>query len=961
MNIVRLRANHLENPVGYDLSDLSLSWVVEDTAAKRQDCAEIIISKDPNFSIDGIVYTSERCKAADSLSFQPDISLEPCTRYYWKVQVWGDNRETAVSETAWFETGKMDQPWEAIWITPDLEDDVHPYLRKGFEIHGKIREARAYVSAAGIYELEINGQKISDEYLLPGYSAYDCWMQYQTFEVTEYLNEGKNAIGAILGPGWFSGRFGLGNIRGTYGTRMAFLCELVITMEDGHRIVIATDESWKSHPGPILTSGIYDGEHYDANLEIPDWSKASCDETSWSGVRPIELKIGPMAERLNPPIIKHESFKPVEIIHTPKGEIVLDFGQNMTGWVEFDAHIPKGSQVFLQYGELMQDGCFYRENLRSAKAEYLYISNGNPAHIRPHFTFYGFRYVKVEGVDPRPEDFIAYVIHSQTDYLGEIITSDERVNRLILNARWGQKGNFLDVPTDCPQRDERLGWTGDAQVFSGTACFFADTAAFYTKYLKDLREEQKLLKGSVPIVVPRVKNQRDIGEGHGSCAWGDAATIIPWNVYLYFGDKSLLAKHYHAMKDWVDYIKRKDDEDGGKRLWQTGMHIADWLALDNPDPDDIFTGGTDNYFVASAYYCYSAGLTAEAAKVLGKTEDAEYYGKLHEEIRSAIQREYFTPNGKISIDTQTAHVLALFMDLIPAGHRARVTESLKTKLIKKGVHLDTGFVGTTYLCRTLSNNGANEYAYKLLMNDDFPSWLYQVNMGATTIWERWNSLNPDGHVSSTGMNSMNHYAYGSVVEWIVRDVCGLNPVLEAPGFRKAVIKPQPCGYLKSASLSYRSASGTYRSMWNFIDDDTLEFEFEIPFNCEAEIILPDAALEGLTVRGSKPLSAQEMDGKVILRAEAGILKVSYMTTQCYIPHLSENSTLKDVLSSEAGSAVLHKYAGNQITRMERIPGLLQKYMNKPLTADPIFGVLSGLDNESKKALIDELAQCRVKI
>jgi alpha-L-rhamnosidase len=959
MKIVRLRANHFENPLGCDLSDLSLSWVVEDTNAKKQESAEVIISKCTKFVPEASVYNSGNCKDADSRSFRPGIELKPCTCYYWKVKVTGDNGETAESETATFETGKLKEPWNSIWITPDLDKDAHPYMRKNFEFAGKIKSARVYASAAGIYEMEINGEKISSEYLLPGYHVYDCWMQYQTFDVTKYLKEGKNVIGAMLGKGWFSGRFGLGSLPDTYGDRMALLCELVITKEDGSQVVIATDESWKSHKGPVSGSGIYDGEYYDANFEITGWSKETCDDHGWAGVKPIELKLGAMAERLSPPIVKHEALKPVEVIRTPKGETVLDFGQNMAGWVEFDVDIPKDAKVFMQFGELLQEGCFYRDNLRASKAEYEYISSGKPAHVRPHFTFYGFRFVKVEGMEVKPENFTAYVIHSKIDELCEIKTSDERVNRLILNAKWGQKSNFLDVPTDCPQRDERLGWTGDTQVFSGTASFLTDTAAFYNKFMKDLREEQKLVDGSIPVIIPRVRNQREIGEGHGSSAWGDVATVIPWTVYLYYGDKSLLAKHYDSMKDWVNFIVGRDELDGGKRLWQTGQHIADWLALDNPDPTDIFSGGTDQYFIATAYYYYSAGLTADAAEALGKEEDAAYFRKLQKEIREAFCREYITPNGKLAVDTQTAHILALFMDLVPQELRSRVAETLKTKIVNKGMHFDTGFLGTTYLCRTLSSVGANDYAYKLLMNDDFPSWLYQVKMGATTIWERWNSVCPDGSVSSTGMNSMNHYAYGSVVEWIARDVCGLNPVFEEPGFKKAVIKPQPFGYLKNAYLRYNSVSGTYVSSWRLMEDESLTYEFEVPFNCKADIILPDAKLADVIVIGTKPLSAEEKDGKVILKVEAGKLEISYMSTFSYFPNLSLKSPLKDVLASEAGKDILCKYLGGNLDRINIFPGLMDGLMNKPLTADPIFGVTASLNAERVRSLDAELVKCRL--
>ncbi|MCB2358530.1 alpha-L-rhamnosidase [Clostridium estertheticum] len=961
MKIVRLRANHFKNPLGFDISDLSLSWIVEDTEAKKQESAQVIINSSNKFESEFLVYDSGKCRDADSRSFRPGTKLEPCTCYYWKVKVTGDNGETAESEMASFETGKLGEPWKGIWITPDLDKDIHSYIKKEFVLDGNIKSARVYASAAGIYEMEINGEKISEEYLLPGYSVYDCWMQYQTFDVTKYLKAGKNVIGAILGKGWFSGRFGFGGVENTYGDRMALLCELVIKKEDESQVVIATDESWKSHEGPVSESGIYDGEHYNANNEITDWSRETCEDDSWTGVRSIELKIGSMAERLNPPIIKHEAFKPEKVIHTPKGETVLDFGQNMAGWVEFDIKALKDAKVLIQYGELLQKGCFYRDNLRSAKAEYEYISNGKSAHVRPHFTYYGFRFVKVEGMEVNPEDFTAYAIHSHMDELGEIKTSDDKVNRLILNAKWGQKSNFVDIPTDCPQRDERMGWTGDTQVFSGTASFFTNTAAFYNKYMKELREEQKLIDGSVPVIIPRVRNQPEVGTGHGSSAWGDVATILPWTVYLYFGDKSMLEKHYDAMKDWVGYIIRQDEADGGKRLWQTGNHIADWLALDNPDTSDIFNGGTDPYYIATAYYHYSVKLTGDAAEALGKKEDAAYYRELQEEIKEAFCNEYVTPNGKISVDTQTAHIVALFMDLIPKEHRIRVAEVLKSKLVNKGTHLDTGFIGTTYISRVLSSIGANDFAYKLLINDDFPSWLYSVNMGATTIWERWNSVDPDGSVSSTGMNSMNHYAYGSVVEWIARDVCGLNPAFDGPGFKKALIKPQPFGYLKNASIRYKSVSGTYASSWKLMGDKKMKYHFEIPFNCEAEIILPDAKLHDIVIAGANPLKAEEKNGNVILRVEAGKLEVSYKPTRDYNPYLNINSSLKDVMASDEGIVILRKYIGDKLDSFKEIPELLDLSLNKPLTANLIFGPLSLLNQEQIDSLAVELSKCRVKV
>ena len=959
MKITTLKANHFENPIGFDLDDLSLSWIVEETAAKRTAIAELWISTSADFSPEKLVYGSGPLTAVDSRSFRPGIQLSACTRYYWQVKVTGDNGDDAVSDKTFFETGKLDQPWQAQWISPDLDCTVHPYLRKAFDLDKAVESARLYVSAVGLYELAVNGEKVSDEYLLPGYFAYDRWMQYQVFDVTSNLQPGANAIGFMLGRGWYSGRFGLVGRENIYGSQLAAICELQILFEDGSQQVISTDEDWKSTRGPVQSSGIYDGEDYDANFEIDGWSQAGLDDQSWSPVSLAQLPIGPLCERLSPPVIKHESFQPVAVIQTPKGETVLDFGQNMAGWVEFDANLAKDEKIIISYGEILQDGCFYRDNLRSARAEFSYVSSGKPAHVRPHFTYFGFRYAKVEGNLQGVDRYVAYAIHSKIDPIGEITTSDSRVNRLVQNAFWGQKSNFVDVPTDCPQRDERLGWTGDTQIFTGTANFFSDSTAFYHKYLRDMREEQLLIDGSIPLIVPRVRGQSEIGTGEGSSVWGDAATVIPWTVYLFSGDRSLLEKHYPMMKDWVDYIIRLDDAQGGKRLWQTGNHIADWLALDNPDQGDLFSGGTDPFYVASAYYYYSTGLLADAAEALGKTEDQVFYRNHQLEIRKAFAEEYFTPNGKISVDTQTAHILALYLGLIPDDQRGRVLETLKAKIIRKGMHLDTGFVGTPYLCRVLSSEGANDFAYKLLMNEDIPGWLYPVTMGATTIWERWDSVDPDGKITSTGMNSLNHYAYGSIVEWIARDVCGLNPVFSAPGFKKACIKPQPYGYLDAASIRYQSASGTYLSSWKFLADGQLQFEFMIPFDCTAEIVIPDAVLENIGISGNPPLDQQQKGSSVVLTVEAGSLGVTYRPSADYTPHLSIDSPLQDILAHEQGRQIFEQYLPDYLEHMQRMPDQLERNLSLPMKADPVFGPAARLTAQDLVAMSAELLSCRI--
>ena len=881
MNIINLKTNHITNPLGFKLDSVSFSWITEDTLSKFQASAQVQVALDTEFQ--NIIFDSGKKEDVDSLSYTVPIKLEPRTRYFWKVKVWGDAGDCAVSEIAWFESSKLEEPWISKWITPNLPKEIHPLLRKSFKLNSEIASARVYICGLGLYELQINGEKVGQEYFAPGFNAYDFWLQYQTYDVTEQLKNGNNTVGIMLGNGWYKGRFGFdGGYQELYGDKFAAIAEIVIKLKDGSTVVYGTDESWKCAASPVKFSGIYDGEIYDANEEIEGWSSSEAQDAKWEKVNIIALGFHKLTARLSLPVKIKEELKPVKLIKTPAGERVLDMGQNITGWIRFKDNAPKGTELKLQFGEILQKQCFYQENLRTAKAEFLYISDGNGNEVQPHFTYYGFRYVKLTGFQEEIniEDFTGCVIYSDIDETGSVETSNPLVNRLFLNAKWGQKGNFLDVPTDCPQRDERMGWTGDAQIFAATACYNMYSPAFYTKFMFDLHEEQKRIGGSVPFVVPTIKPKEGNGfvDGNGSAAWGDAATVIPWTLYVHYGDKELLAKQFDAMKAWVDYIKKIDDSTGAQRLWTVGFHFADWLALDGKDPSSPF-GATDSYYIASAYYCYSAQLVAKAAKALGKTELEKQYSALVEEIKEAIKNEYFTPKGRSAINTQTAMIVALYMDLVPESYKDRLIKDLKEKLKEDNMHLNTGFVGTPYFCRVLSENGANEEAYKLLLNDDYPSWLYAVKLGATTIWERWNSVLSDGSISGTGMNSLNHYAYGSIAEWMYRNMCGINPVEAAPGFRKIKLSPQPSGSLKYAKATLNSASGLIKSCWEINEQGTLSFDFTVPFNTEAEIILPDAKLNNVTVKDKNileaALTASQYKNHVIVKVEAGEYNFKY--------------------------------------------------------------------------------------
>ena len=848
MKLTHLRTNHIVEPLGLYMKKPVFSWVAEDTADKRQESARIQVTTQGH-----TVYDSGRRQDLSSLGFEAPVELAPRTRYEWQVTVWGDGGDWATA-SSWFETAKQEEPWSSQWIAADFDDpETQPLLAKSFTLPGAVKSARAYVSGVGMYELEINGQKAGNEFLLPGYHCYDFHLEYQTFDITGLLQAGENTVGLSLGPGWYKGDIIFDRYHNLYGDTMQATCEVHVTLEDGTQQVIPTDLTWKSYPSPVTFSNIYDGEHYDARKETPGWSAPGCTAPA-QGVKAGTEDIGKLIARLGPKVMKKASFTPT-VITTKRGETVLDFGQNMTGWVEFDVKEPAGQEIVLSYGEVLQDDCFYRDNLRSAKAEYRYLSNGKPAHVRPHFTFYGFRYVKVEGVSQvRAEDFTAWHIRSDIDPIGSIETADRRVNQLFHNAMWGQFDNFLDVPTDCPQRDERLGWTGDAAIISATACKNIYMPAFFHHFIFNVGQEEKAFDGVVPIFVPMLKvpeGQKEpfdeLGEGRGCAIWSDVATIMPWNVYENYGDLAQLRREYPIMKTWVESIRKDDVADGDRGLWLRGRQLGDWLALDREDGDTQNPfGATDLTYTATAFYYYSASLTAKAAKALGYEEDRQAYEALAQKIKKAIQDEYFQPDGSLKIHvTQTGCVLALFFQLYPEGTRDKVLDALRERIAARGNHLDTGFCGTPFLCRALSDNGAGDLAYTLFLNQDYPSWLYEVNMGATTVWERWNSLLPDGSISGTGMNSLNHYAYGSIVDWMYRNMMGLNPVEEAPGYKRAVIRPQPDKRIPWAKLQLDTASGTYRVAWK-LEGDQLHGSVTVPFDCQATLLLPDGNQRELT-------------------------------------------------------------------------------------------------------------------
>lgn len=829
MKIRQLRINGIENPVGFSLSPVICSWKVEETDSKYQEYAKIEVSKKEDFS--EILWQKEGGELCQSHTLI-DIELSPRTAYYYRILVRGDKKDMA-SACGYFETGKMGEEWQADWISTPKEEAIHPLFRKNFTIKKSVKDARFYVTGLGLFEAYINGSKLGEEYLTPYVSNYEKNIQIMTF--SPKISKGENHLEILLGKGWYMGTFGLEGKSCNYGDRMAAIGELHIDYEDGSKELICTDKTWLYKGSDIEESGIYCGEKINACL----WEDKDnpyrevlllSDPQKEEGTR--NLCKQRLTDRLSLPLLVKEEISVKEIIHTPAGETLLDMGQNFAGFIEFQSRLPKGSKVVLDFGEILQGGNFYRDNYREAQSSFVYISDGNPKKVHPHFTFFGFRYVRVSGWvgELNKEDFKGNVLYSDLARTGYIHTCNEKINRLYENTLWGLKSNFLDIPTDCPQRNERLGWTGDAQVFAPTACYHMDTRAFFHKFLKDLRDEQEFLDGAVPNYIPNIGHKADAGS-----VWGDIATFLPNTLYEHYGSLQEAEYAYLLMKGWVDYIDRKDKERGERHyLFDFGFHFGDWLALDGPTQDS-FKGSTDDTYLASMYYCQSVKILKDMAKRLGREEDARRYGQLEENIRKTIFREYFTPSGRLAMTTQTSYAVALKFDI--CIDRQRTIEEFKERLKKDQKQIKCGFVGATMLCSVLAEAGLYETAYDLLLREEFPGWLYCVNLGATTVWERWNSVLEDGSISPTGMNSLNHYAYGSVMEFLYAYAAGIRPLTE--GFSKAYIEPHPDIRLPKLSCTYDSVNGKYVCNFSILPDGRLRFHVEVPFHCSASLKLPD--------------------------------------------------------------------------------------------------------------------------
>ena len=850
---VRIAAPSIEHhraAIGIGESRPRLSWVIESAPSGWTQAAYEISVDRPGGAESVMVDSTEQV-----LVDWPVAPLHSRERAGVRVRVagvgggWSEWSPATIVEAGLLEPEDWTaRPVGAAWPEDRESDDRRPSIvRTDFHVGDGLVSARLYATAHGLYEAELNGTRIGDDSLSPGWTVYPQRLRYYTYDVTDLVAPGANAIGAWLGDGWYRGRLGWrGGFRNLFGDDLSFLGQLELAYADGRRETVATDAAWKAAPSPILRTGIYDGEDYDARLELDGWSSPGFDDATWDAVAVRERDPRTLVAPTAPPVRCTEEVRPVDVLTSPSGARILDFGQNLVGRVRLHVTGPAGATVRVRTAEVLQDGEVYTRPLREARStdSYTLAGRADGEDWEPRFTFHGFRYAEIDGwpgdldAAAAAGDLVARVYHTDLERTGWFETSDPLVNRLHENVVWGMRGNFVDIPTDCPQRDERVGWTGDIQVFAPTASFLYDASGMLSGWLRDVAAEQ-LPDGTIPWYVPVIPAHSMWTPIRPGAAWGDVATLTPWTLYERFADAGVLEAQFDSARRWVDLIVSLAGPD---RLWNTGFQLGDWLDPAAP-PQDPSDARTDRYLVATAYFAKSTRTVAQIAAVLGRTDDEAHYLALADEIDAAFAAEYVLPDGRMTSDAQTAYALAIEFDLIPDAVRRDAAGDRLAELVREaGNRIATGFVGTPLVSDALTRTGHLDKAYDLLLEQDCPSWLYQVVMGATTVWERWDSLLPDGNVNPGTMTSFNHYALGAVADWLHRVVGGLAPA--APGYRVVRFAPQPGGGLTSASARHVTPYGDAAISWR-IEDDRLVVDVRVPVGATGILELPGLPAETL--------------------------------------------------------------------------------------------------------------------
>ena len=857
--LTHLRCEYRENPLGIDETRPRLAWQMRTRRRGARQTAYQIVAQDETGEA-----LWDSGKIASEQSSQVEYGGPPLRsrqRVTWRVRVWDEGGVSVLSRPAWWEMGLLERAdWSAGWIQGGLAGGPRtsvpaPLLRRSFTLDKPVASARLYISALGLFEARLNGQRVGEDALAPGWTEYAKRVRYHAYDVGGLLAAGENVIGALLGDGWYSGHVGFQG-RQRYGDRPRLIAQLEITHNDGSRTTVITDTGWRVAYGPLLQADLIMGEHWDARLETPGWDAPGFDDARWLAAEIWRGAAPSLVARNGPAIRRIQELAPVAdprpIENFGLARWLFDFGQNLVGVVRLEATLAPGVTLTLRHAETLNaDGRIYTANLRSAQQTDIYTSRGGAQVFEPRFTFHGFRYVEVHGYPGTPpRDLLtAVVIHSDLPVTGAFRCSDPLINQLQRNIVWGQKGNFVDVPTDCPQRDERLGWTGDAQVFAPTAAFNMDVAAFFTKWQQDLADAQHE-SGRIPPIAPDTR----FGHEDGGPAWADALVIVPWTLYQRYGDARLLARHYPSMQAWMAYLAEtspghiRAHPDGGPR-----QGYGDWLALDGSGGTE---GATPKDLIGSAFYAHSARLMARIAAALGKKMDAKRYAGLFETIRRVFIHRFVTADGLLIGQTQTACALALRFGLLPTQARPGIVAALARDIATRGNHLSTGFVGTPHLPFALSENGRADIAYALLNQRAWPSWLYSVTQGATTIWERWDGWTQDKGFQTPDMNSFNHYAYGAIGAWLYAVVAGIDVDETQPGFKRIMFRPQPGGGITQVEAALDGPYGRIESAWR-ARGPAWRWRVVVPPNSSARAHVP--AAENAAIR---------VDGGVLLERDA---------------------------------------------------------------------------------------------